>query len=244
MHFYTRYLSVPLFPSHLTQEALKEPLSKSRVKSAYWLSVKVIVNINAWLGMRQVLLFRIFSKYSKHFYSSILNPYQFLCEWGNMCLNQYGVSNVRFKGMHVRPLYTHVFVFFESTCSCVIIIPILHLLVKTMYFTHVWRHVIIVKLGLQRATPPYIDLCTEHNINLSPEAKASQHTSGNIWICAATYTGHFLFTGLLLVLTSYWQRRPLFEHSLSLGKTGGWSIREGVQRKRIWKLSMRCVHRW
>ena len=87
--------------------------------------------------------------------------------------------------------------------------------------------------------------CTEHNINLSPEAKASQHTSGNIWTCTAAYSAHFSFTGLLLVLTSYWQRRPLFENSLSLGETWGWSIGEGVQRKkRIWKLSMCCVHRW
>ena len=94
-----------------------------------------------------------FIRYSKHLYSIILNPYQFLCEWGKMCLNQYGVSNVRFKGLHVRPLYTHVFFFFEWTCSCVII-HILHLLVKTMYFTHAWRHVIIVKLGFQRVYAP------------------------------------------------------------------------------------------
>ena len=136
----------------------------------------------------------------------------------------------------------HPRVFFEWTCSCVII-HILHLLVKTMYFTHVWRHVIIVKLGFQggRATLPYIAPCTEHNINLSPEAKASQHTSGNIWTCTAAYSAHFSFTGLLLVLTSYWQRRPLFEYILSLGETGGWSIGE---KKEVWKLSMCCVHRW
>ena len=141
-----------------------------------------------------------------------------------MCLSQYSysvVSNVRFKGnvfkraewygfLHVRPHY-HPRVFLPLLCKNLFLC---HRYSPPVCENHVFHACMTtcnnckVSLPKGRATLPHIALCVEYNINLSPEAMASWHTSRNIWICAAAYSGHFSFAGLFLVQTLLATKAP------------------------------------